>query len=482
MINDLLDLTKTEEGQNLIKDEMFDLDACISEATDPFYVDAKRKGIDYQVTKHPGLPQFVYGDSRRVRQALSNITANAVAHTEQGSVHVEMFVSEVRDGMAFIDFVVADSGAGMNPKQLDSLFRDLEQVTTDDSASPTSGPLDRQPETRTLGLGLAVVARIVRNMDGQLRLKSEEGQGSRFVVQLPFQLPENTPSPEAGGTAQDSVSATQPNIAVASTSPGLKATPAGEIMLIERGSNMNLAADLDRRSAGTGSAGSRRSIESLISHASQKSDADRLIDAIQTPLSLTENQTGYFVSGPGSKGSTSHAPSHTSGGAGTSSSPVSHKQRPASTTQSRQEAGTAEIKDSKTSVKAVKVPDEYVDMPNRSSKGEKSGVLFELPSEKPQQTPGTTRVAASSGEPSLSILVAEDDPINMKILRKRLERAGHTVHHTVNGEDCATVYQDKSSEFDVVLMDMQVRILIADQMTCRHTLTGNADAHCGWTD
>ncbi|KAJ4152678.1 hypothetical protein NW754_004476 [Fusarium falciforme] len=47
----------------------------------------------------------------------------------------------------------------------------------------------------------------------------------------------------------------------------------------------------------------------------------------------------------------------------------------------------------------------------------------------------------------------------MKILRKRLERLGHGVHHTVNGEDCATVYRERSTEFDVVLMDMQMPIV-----------------------
>lgn len=56
----------------------------------------------------------------------------------------------------------------------------------------------------------------------------------------------------------------------------------------------------------------------------------------------------------------------------------------------------------------------------------------------------------------LQVLVAEDDPINMKILRKRLEKAGHEVYHAVNGEDCATVYREKPGVFDVILMDMQV--------------------------
>jgi CheY-like chemotaxis protein len=454
VINDLLDLTKAEEGQNLVKDEMFDLEACVKEATDPFHVDANRKGIDYQVIKHPGLPQFVYGDGRRVRQALSNITANAVAHTHQGSVRVEMSVSEVRDGIALVDFVVADSGVGMNPRQLDALFRDLEQVSTEDTVSPSSGPRDKQHEARTLGLGLAVVARIVRNMDGQLRLKSEEGLGSRFVVQIPFHLPDDTPSSESAGQIQDGASATQPGKAIASASPSLNATPDGEIMLIKRGGNANLAADLDKRSLGTRSAGSRRSLESL---ASQKSDADRLIDAIKTPLSLSENnQTGYFMHGQGSKPSATQPAPLVNDGIGFSPKPVSRKQARSSFDKPLQEPGTVEIRDSKTRVKAVKVPEEYTDLPTSVPNNDRRGTLTEITSEGSQETSPAKEKIMSSQDFSLNILVAEDDPINMKVLRKRLERAKHTVHHTVNGEDCATVYKDKSPEFDVVLMDMQV--------------------------
>jgi CheY-like chemotaxis protein len=55
-------------------------------------------------------------------------------------------------------------------------------------------------------------------------------------------------------------------------------------------------------------------------------------------------------------------------------------------------------------------------------------------------------------------LVAEDDPVNSRIIQKRLEKSGHEVYHTVNGEDCASAYGDKQAFFDVVLMDMQVSI------------------------
>jgi signal transduction histidine kinase len=90
VINDLLDLTKTEEGQELIKDEIFDLIATIHEATDSFKGDAKRKGLVYEVIEHPGIPQLVLGDQRRVRQVISNICANALQNTSQGWVRVPM--------------------------------------------------------------------------------------------------------------------------------------------------------------------------------------------------------------------------------------------------------------------------------------------------------------------------------------------------------------------------------------------------------
>lgn len=56
----------------------------------------------------------------------------------------------------------------------------------------------------------------------------------------------------------------------------------------------------------------------------------------------------------------------------------------------------------------------------------------------------------------LRTLVAEDDPINSKIIRKRLEKSGHEVYHTMNGEECARAYGERPTFFDVVLMDMQV--------------------------
>ena len=76
--------------------------------------------------------------------------------------------------------------------------------------------------------------------------------------------------------------------------------------------------------------------------------------------------------------------------------------------------------------------------------------IFDLPNNR------TKRPDPPTAE-DLHILVAEDDPINSKIMKKRLEKIGHTVQLTINGEECSSAYGDRAAFFDVVLMDMQVR-------------------------
>src|SRR6185437_9548926 len=110
---------------------VFDLPAAVREATDSFRGDAKRKGVEYEVVEHPGVPQLVHGDQRRVRQAVANITANAMQHTNSGWVRIEIWLQDLQHDRATVEIVVQDTGVGMSNEKLDALFRDLEQVSTD---------------------------------------------------------------------------------------------------------------------------------------------------------------------------------------------------------------------------------------------------------------------------------------------------------------------------------------------------------------
>lgn len=82
-----------------------------------------------------------------------------------------------------------------------------------------------------------------------------------------------------------------------------------------------------------------------------------------------------------------------------------------------------------------------------------------MPGEKYGPSKLATRPDPSNAE-ILQILVAEDDPINRKIVQKRPEKLGHSVHLTVNGEDCANAFRDRADLFDPILMDIQVSVML----------------------
>ncbi len=471
VINDLLDLTNTEEGQALIKDEVFDLPATVREAFESFSGDAKRKSLSYELIEHPGIPQFVHGDQRRVRQVVANVTANAVKHTQSGWVRVELWLQDVTEKCVTVEIIVHDSGIGMSNELLDSLFRDLEQVSTEAQGDDLFGDSEKshndpkhEKEHRMLGLGLAMVARTVRNMDGQLRLKSEEGRGSRFVMQLPFTL-----------AISESIETETPTKNIPTSVPAV--TPplpdsTGEVTLVERTSSLKLDSSAHRKHSieEFGSLHSFRSgssSKSKESNTSKKSDVDRLIDAISGPLEIGEPEPEEQTLQRTNSRGNGHSKKSLSGlGLIPVCGTVSHD-RPGNLTRSNPfatpehlrrsfegPAGSEYVTDNKTLLKAVRMPEDF---DNTTTPHVASKVLFEIPDrdDKRNESPELGPAKKPDAE-HLHVLVAEDDPVNSRIIRKRLEKSGHEVHHTVNGEDCASAFGEKAAFFDVVLMDMQV--------------------------
>ncbi|CAI6332201.1 unnamed protein product [Periconia digitata] len=470
VINDLLDLTKTEEGGPLIKGESFELSTTLKEATDMFNGDARRKNINYEVIEHPGLPRLCLGDQRRVRQVISNITANAIQNTIQGGVKVEMYASaRPSPDRVEVEIAITDSGVGMSSKKLDQLFNDLEQVQSEPAASvedalvPDPKQLAASSDRTALGLGLAVVARIVRNMNGQLRLKSEEGKGSRFVVQLPFDLPDSESEITPRVDSSEDSNPMQPG------TPGLLAE--GERTLVAPSISRNNSDSSNTSIGHKPSAESLKSKQSLHSFKSassarsQRSDVDRLIEAIQEPQILDSRPTSERSMSPLSARPTltkrhsmdSHGVSASSRRPSKSLDKTNDSIPGPPHTRSLEVASPGEesISFSGTPLRALKVPD---DVGSPFDARPKSGhVLGEVPAEPEQITrPPEVELLSSA---NMRVLVAEDDPVNSRIIKKRLEKAGHTVHLTVNGEECAGAFGDHPKDFDVVLMDMQMPIV-----------------------
>jgi PleD family two-component response regulator len=125
-----------------------------------------------------------------------------------------------------------------------------------------------------------------------------------------------------------------------------------------------------------------------------------------------------------------------------------------------QSPGEITIDSSGTSLKAVKLPDdgEYP----RTAHPETGSILEELSDEPKKVSPDPAGTSAEH----MRVLVAEDDPVNSRIVQKRLEKLGHKVYLTINGEECASAYGDSPQDFDVILMDMQVSSEIQNNDIC----------------
>ncbi|KAK4704613.1 hypothetical protein P7C70_g1590, partial [Phenoliferia sp. Uapishka_3] len=264
VINDLLDLTRTETGNDLFLQDPFDLPSTITEATQIHKAEAKRRGLTLEVVESPsGTPPIVMGDRGKIRQIITNIVGNAVKHTTAGGVMIEwgeLVDSNVEDALESrkdsirIGISITDTGVGISDQRLESLFREFEQVITVESDVQST-------LTPTVGLGLAVVARIVRNLGGQLMVESKENEGSKFTCSIPFRLP--TLDNDTAMSVSGAGGSQQYSSVVSSGNPK------------ELGSAVSSASLV--RSRSQGSARSARSVGSA-----SRSDIDSLINAMST--------------------------------------------------------------------------------------------------------------------------------------------------------------------------------------------------------
>lgn len=150
----------------------FSLDELLRTVTDAFAARATEKRLELRCSLDPLLPGRVRGDPLRLRQVLDNLIGNAFKFTARGSVSLAVRRTET----GAMRFEVTDTGVGIPPDQCAAIFEPFRQVA-----------FPRPPEHSGVGLGLHISARLVRLMEGELRVASVPGQGSRFFFDLPLQ-------------------------------------------------------------------------------------------------------------------------------------------------------------------------------------------------------------------------------------------------------------------------------------------------------
>ncbi len=174
LINDILDMSKLEEGKFVLQRAPFDLHQLLSEVRVMFSLAARQKGIELSVEHSPDLSRYLCGDELRLRQVLINLMGNALKFTVQGSVRllVNRTDNDASAGGRMM-FRVQDTGGGIAKHELNDLFKIFTQTT--------SGRESR----KGTGLGLALSKRFVELMGGRIGVESELGKGSTFWFELP---------------------------------------------------------------------------------------------------------------------------------------------------------------------------------------------------------------------------------------------------------------------------------------------------------
>jgi signal transduction histidine kinase len=172
LINDILDLSKIEAGRMEVFPEEFSFRQVVDNATSVIQPLAQKKGLEVEVRVDPRLDR-VRLDPGKTRQVLYNLLSNAVKFTDRGKVTVTATPIDA----SWLELVVADTGIGIKPEDQARIFREFEQV---------DGSHSRRYEGT--GLGLALTRKLVELQGGTIRVESEVGRGSRFIVQLPVRL------------------------------------------------------------------------------------------------------------------------------------------------------------------------------------------------------------------------------------------------------------------------------------------------------
>lgn len=175
LINEILDFSKIEAGQLVIDNYNFNLRGLLEEVRSFMSVSAGAAGLDFVVEVDENVPQWVDGDSYRVRQVLLNILGNAVKFTETGSVSLKVEAHPEEDEKVKVLFRVDDTGVGVDQDKIEAIF--------DSFAQADSSTTRRYGGT---GLGLPISRRLAELMGGDIEISSRKGVGTSVLFRLPF--------------------------------------------------------------------------------------------------------------------------------------------------------------------------------------------------------------------------------------------------------------------------------------------------------
>jgi PAS domain S-box-containing protein len=177
IINDILDISKLDAGKMTIERVGFNVARLCEQVEKTMLYKAEEKGLRFVTKVSPLIPNVVLGDPYRITQILLNLVSNSVKFTDKGEITVECEVAGYFNGQIIVAFSVCDTGVGIDPDYLQSIFQEFSQE--DSSITRKFGGT---------GLGLSISRSLARLMGGEIDIESEKGKGtsSHFCLFLPI--------------------------------------------------------------------------------------------------------------------------------------------------------------------------------------------------------------------------------------------------------------------------------------------------------
>ncbi|HWI92803.1 MAG TPA: ATP-binding protein [Flavisolibacter sp.] len=179
LVNDILDLSKIEAGKMHIEETRFSLRSMVSSVGAMFIEKIRERDLKFNVHIGKDVPDILSGDAVRLTQILVNLISNAVKFTDEGeiTVYVQLLASSETD--VRIRLCVKDTGIGIAPEKRSAIFERFQQAE-----------LETTRRFGGTGLGLSIVKQLIEIQGGTIRVESELGKGSEFIVELNYKLPD----------------------------------------------------------------------------------------------------------------------------------------------------------------------------------------------------------------------------------------------------------------------------------------------------
>uniref|UniRef100_E6QMD6 histidine kinase n=1 Tax=mine drainage metagenome TaxID=410659 RepID=E6QMD6_9ZZZZ len=399
VINDILDFSKIEAGKVDLEEIDFDLSECIEGTLKTLALRADEKGLELLCEVSPDVAECVVGDPGRLRQILLNLIGNALKFTTEGEVGLKVQTDLIENGVATLHFIISDTGVGIAPEKLTTIFDSFSQADTSTTR-----------EYGGTGLGLTISRRLIEMMSGRIWVESEPGVGSRFH----FTVKLGTAPTREVAVECSSAPVILRGVKVLIVDDNRTNRRILEGLVTRWGMNPTSTPDGEMALAQLATAQAANDPYDLIltDMHMPRMDGFALVESIKQKLELSTATIMMLTSG-GQRGDAARC----------------------------EELGISA----------------YLLKPVRQSELREAISRVLSAKEQAGAIPLITRYSlndASDPAKSLHILLAEDNAVNQKLAVRLLEKRGHHVTVACNGRDALSALEKES--FDLVLMDVQM--------------------------